>query len=99
MKDCTLLFSFSHPYHFHLKYLSAQFHIVPIAPGRTQVLLRQNLPKGPILSTLISVPFAEPFLEKLINIWNYHIALEGMLCLLIRVPLFIGQLKLWLFRY
>ena len=56
--------------------LFPQFHIIPIAPGQTRVLLRQNLPKGPILSTALSIPFVEPVLEKLVNIWNYHIALE-----------------------
>lgn len=55
---------------------SEEFHIVPLAPGRTRVLIRQNLPKGPILSTFLSIPFSEPFLQKLVNIWNYHIALE-----------------------
>lgn len=39
-------------------------------------MLRQNLPKGPILSTVLGIPFAEPVLKKLINVWNYHIALE-----------------------
>ncbi|KAL7554126.1 hypothetical protein ACHAWF_017544 [Thalassiosira exigua] len=55
---------------------SEEFHIVPIAPGRTRVLLRQNLPKGPILSTALKVPSAEKLLTKLVNVWNYHIALE-----------------------
>ncbi|KAL7532953.1 hypothetical protein ACHAXR_004954, partial [Thalassiosira sp. AJA248-18] len=55
---------------------SEEFHIVPISPGQTRVLLRQNLPKGPILSTVLSIPFAESFLQKLVNVWNYHIALE-----------------------
>lgn len=55
---------------------SEEFHIVPIAPGRTRVLLRQNLPQGPILSTILSVPGSGQFLQKLVNMWNYHIALE-----------------------
>ena len=70
-----VIFGFNSPisscFHCH-----SEFHIVPIAPGQTRVLLRQNLPKGPILSTVLSIPFAEPFLQKLVNIWNYHIALE-----------------------
>jgi len=53
-----------------------EFHIVPIAPQRTRVLLRQHLPKGPILSTITSVPLVLPFLTLLVNNWNYHIALE-----------------------
>ena len=55
---------------------SEEFHIVPIAPGRTRVLLRQNLPQGPILSTILSVPGSGHVLQKLVNMWNYHIALE-----------------------
>jgi len=53
-----------------------EFHIVPIAPYRTRVLLRQHLPKGPILSTITSIPYMVPFLTALVNNWNYHIALE-----------------------
>ena len=33
-----------------------EFHIVPIAPKRTRVLLRQHLPKGPILTTVTKLP-------------------------------------------
>mmetsp|Transcript_17571 Transcript_17571/g.21468 ORF Transcript_17571/g.21468 Transcript_17571/m.21468 type:complete len:693 (-) Transcript_17571:977-3055(-) len=55
---------------------SEEFHIVPIAPGRTRVLLRQNLPQGPILSTILSVPGSGQVIQKLVNMWNYHIALE-----------------------
>jgi hypothetical protein len=53
-----------------------EFHIMPIAPGRSRVLLRQHLPKGPILSTITGVPGMLPFLTALVNNWNYHIALE-----------------------
>ncbi len=53
-----------------------EFHIIPIAPQRTRVLLRQHLPRGPILSTLTSVPGTRVFLTTLVNNWNYHIALE-----------------------
>eukprot|EP00520_Triparma_pacifica_P000662 CAMPEP_0118650162 /NCGR_PEP_ID=MMETSP0785-20121206/10099_1 /TAXON_ID=91992 /ORGANISM="Bolidomonas pacifica, Strain CCMP 1866" /LENGTH=943 /DNA_ID=CAMNT_0006542517 /DNA_START=61 /DNA_END=2889 /DNA_ORIENTATION=- len=53
-----------------------EFHIIPIAPGRARVLLRQHLPKGPILSTITSLPGMLPFLTALVNNWNYHIALE-----------------------
>lgn len=55
---------------------SEEFHIVPIAPGRTRVLLRQNLPKGPILQTLLSIPGSDIVLQKLVQVWNYHIGLE-----------------------
>jgi hypothetical protein len=53
-----------------------EFHIVPIAPGRSRVLIRQHLPKGPILSTITSIPFMIPALTALVNSWNYHIGLE-----------------------
>ena len=53
-----------------------EFHIIPIAHQRTRVLLRQHLPRGPILSTITSFPFVLPFLTLLVNNWNYHIALE-----------------------
>ena len=55
---------------------SEEFHIVPIAPGRTRVLLRQNLPRGPILNTVLSIPGSETVLQKLVQLWNYHISLE-----------------------
>ena len=51
-------------------------HFIPIAPHRTQVLIRQHLPKGPILSTVTSIPFVLLFLTALVNSWNYHIGLE-----------------------
>lgn len=50
-----------------------EFHIIPIAPQRTRVLLRQYLPRGPILSTVTSFPFVVPLLTILVNNWNYHI--------------------------
>ena len=53
-----------------------EFHVSPVAPHRSRVLLRQHLPKGPILSTLSSIPFMIPLLTLLVNNWNYHIALE-----------------------
>ena len=53
-----------------------EFHIIPIAPQRTRVLLRQHLPRGPILSTVTGVPGTLMFLTLLVNNWNYHIALE-----------------------
>jgi len=53
-----------------------EFHIVPIGPQRSRVLLRQHLPRGPILSTITGIPGVIPFLTLLVNNWNYHIALE-----------------------
>mmetsp|Transcript_1938 Transcript_1938/g.5759 ORF Transcript_1938/g.5759 Transcript_1938/m.5759 type:complete len:822 (-) Transcript_1938:78-2543(-) len=53
-----------------------EFHIVPVAPKRTRVLLRQHLPKGPILTTVTQLPGVPRFLEVLVNNWNYHIGLE-----------------------
>lgn len=53
-----------------------EFHCVPIAPQRTRVLLRQHLPKGPILSTVTSIPGMMSVLTVLVNCWNYQIALE-----------------------
>lgn len=53
-----------------------EFHIVPVAPHRTRVLLRQHLPRGPILSTITGIPGLKPALTLLVNNWNYHIGLE-----------------------
>jgi len=53
-----------------------EFHCVPIAPQRTRVLLRQHLPRGPILSTITNIPGLLPVLTLIVNCWNYQIALE-----------------------
>jgi len=53
-----------------------EFHIVPIGPRRTRVLLRQHLPKGPILTTLVGIPGVNATLDVLVRNWNYHIGLE-----------------------
>jgi methyltransferase (TIGR00027 family) len=53
-----------------------EFHIVPIARGRTRVLLRQHLPRGPILDTALQIPGVPYGLKKLVQLWNYHISLE-----------------------
>jgi len=53
-----------------------EFHCVPIAPQRTRVLLRQHLPRGPILSTVTGIPGLLPVLTLVVNMWNYQIALE-----------------------
>jgi nitrite reductase/ring-hydroxylating ferredoxin subunit len=55
---------------------SEEFHVCPIAPGRTRVLLRQHLPRGPILDTILGVPGVSHGIDKLVNLWNYHISLE-----------------------
>jgi len=57
------------------------FHIVPVGPRRTRVLLRQYLPKGPILQTLLDVPGVRPAIDTLVRNWNFHIALEDYSCL------------------
>ena len=53
-----------------------EFHIIPVAPGRTRVLLRQRFPKGPILSTLTALPGLFPAFDTLVKFWNYQIGLE-----------------------
>lgn len=53
-----------------------EFHIIPVAPQRTRVLLRQHLPRGPILSTVTGIPGLMPLLTLIVNNWNYHIGLE-----------------------
>mmetsp|Transcript_23069 Transcript_23069/g.91489 ORF Transcript_23069/g.91489 Transcript_23069/m.91489 type:complete len:987 (+) Transcript_23069:73-3033(+) len=58
-----------------------EFHVVPVAPGRSRVLLRQHLPKGPILSTLLAIPGLERLIISMVRAWNHHIALEDYSCL------------------
>jgi O-methyltransferase involved in polyketide biosynthesis len=55
---------------------SEEFHIVPIGPQRTRVLLRQRIPKGPILSTLLKIPKSTELVQFLVRQWNYQIGLE-----------------------
>jgi len=55
---------------------SEEFNIIPIGPHRTRVLLRQRFPKGPILSTLLQLPFTAAILQYLVRQWNYQIGLE-----------------------
>jgi len=55
---------------------SEEFNIVPLGPRRTRVLLRQRFPKGPILSTLLSIPGTAAVLQYLVRNWNYQIGLE-----------------------
>jgi hypothetical protein len=40
------------------------------------VLLRQRIPKGPILSTLLSIPKSKELIQFLVRQWNYQIGLE-----------------------
>jgi len=55
---------------------SEEFHIIPVAPHRTRVILRQRFPNGPILQTLLAIPGALSLLTWLVRNWNYHISLE-----------------------
>jgi len=49
-------------------------HVVPIAPGRTRVLLRQHLPLGPLLAQMMRVPAAQALLTSLVQGWNQQAA-------------------------
>mmetsp|Transcript_76128 Transcript_76128/g.217398 ORF Transcript_76128/g.217398 Transcript_76128/m.217398 type:complete len:726 (-) Transcript_76128:1516-3693(-) len=51
---------------------SEEFHIVPIAPHRTRVLLRQHFPKGPILNGVSKDPFLMFAFRKLMLWWNWN---------------------------
>ena len=55
---------------------SEEVHILPIAPDRTRVLLRQRFPEGTPLTKLLQLPAAHGFLTWLVQNWNYHIAFE-----------------------
>jgi len=55
---------------------SEEMHTIPIAPHRTRLILRQHLPKGPILSSLLQLPGAAALLDLLVKNWNYHMSLE-----------------------
>mmetsp|Transcript_16891 Transcript_16891/g.31489 ORF Transcript_16891/g.31489 Transcript_16891/m.31489 type:complete len:504 (+) Transcript_16891:88-1599(+) len=49
-----------------------EVHVVPIAPKRTRVLLRQRLAKGPLLSVLLQLPGTLPLLRYLVRQTNYR---------------------------
>ena len=51
-------------------------HIVPIAPGRARVLLRQSFNVNPLLGLLLQVPALAALLTFLVQSWNYQVALE-----------------------
>ncbi|KAL3895918.1 MAG: hypothetical protein SGPRY_013393 [Prymnesium sp.] len=53
-----------------------EIHVIPIAPGRSRVLLRQTFPDIPFLRRVLRVPGFPSFLRWLVENWNYHIALE-----------------------
>lgn len=53
-----------------------EFHVIPVAPKRCRVLLRQHIPKGPILSAVLKIPGAAAAVRALVRNWNYHISLE-----------------------
>lgn len=51
-----------------------EVHVVPIAPKRTRVLLRQRLVTGPLLSALLQVPGTWPLLKYLVRENNYRVS-------------------------
>uniref|UniRef100_A0A7S3B1H0 Rieske domain-containing protein n=2 Tax=Haptolina ericina TaxID=156174 RepID=A0A7S3B1H0_9EUKA len=56
-----------------------EFHVVPVAPERTRVMLRQRFPKGAVLSTLLQLPGSEPMLTFLVRNRNYQLAVEDLM--------------------
>jgi len=57
--------------------LYEESHIVPIAPQRTRVMLRQHFEMGPVLSALLQLPGSLPLLTWCVRNWNYRVAQEG----------------------
>ena len=53
------------------------FHVIPVAPNRARVLLRQRFPKGPALSAVLQIPGAQPLIEWLVRNANYRISSEA----------------------
>ena len=53
--------------------------MVPVAPERTRVMLRQRFPKGAVLSTLLQLPGSEPMLTFLVRNRNYQLAVEDLM--------------------
>jgi len=51
-------------------------HVVPIAPQRARVLLRQRFTAPPLVAFLLRVPGAAALLTFLVRNWNYQLALE-----------------------
>tara|TARA_B110001452_G_scaffold85667_1_gene70002 strand:- start:2169 stop:2762 length:594 start_codon:yes stop_codon:yes gene_type:complete len=54
--------------------ISEELHVVPIAPDRTRVMLRQRFPKGPTLSALLQLPGASSVINWMVQNWNYQVA-------------------------
>ena len=48
-------------------------YVVPVAPGRSRVLLRQRLKKGPLLTTLARTLGASSIITALLRRWNYQV--------------------------
>jgi len=54
---------------------SEEYHVAPIGPQRTRVILRQRLPRNPLLAAVSAVGGAS-VLTLLVQQWNYNHALE-----------------------
>ena len=54
--------------------ISEEVHVVPIAPDRTRVMLRQRFPKGPVLSALLQLPGSSSAITWMLQNWNYQVA-------------------------
>jgi len=67
-----------------------QVHVVPIAPHRTRVLIRQHFKKESVLSALLQLPGALQLFTRLVRQSNYAVATreveEGSLMDVIDVP-------------
>ena len=57
--------------------LSEERHVVPIAPGRTRVILQQTFAKGGAASALLGLPKGGELLSFLVRNRNYQIALDA----------------------
>lgn len=56
--------------------LSEESHIVPIAPKRTRVMMRQRFIMDGVLSVALQLPGSLPFLTWCVRNWNYRVATE-----------------------
>jgi len=50
-------------------------HVVPIAPQRARVLLRQRFELTPLLALLLQLPGAAAFFALIVRNWNYQLAM------------------------
>jgi len=53
-----------------------ELHVVPIAPQRTRVMLRQRFPQGAVLAALMQLPGAKSVFTLLVRSRNYQVARE-----------------------